>query len=79
MREIDIPDPINPPSGCRFHTRCPVAREACKAETPGSYPVDSESEHEAACYRVLDDHDYWESQPLEDGEDEQVQQRQRSD
>lgn len=31
----EIPSPVNPPSGCRFHTRCPYAREICSQEAPG--------------------------------------------
>ena len=34
LLEGDIPSPINPPSGCRFHTRCPYATERCKQEVP---------------------------------------------
>ena len=34
LLEGDIPSPINPPSGCRFHTRCPYATERCRREVP---------------------------------------------
>ena len=62
VRDIDIPDPVNPPSGCRFHTRCPYAREACVESTPES--TDTGEGHRAACFRTDPDHEYWESDPL---------------
>jgi oligopeptide transport system ATP-binding protein len=46
----DIPSPVNPPSGCRFHTRCPVAFDRCVAEEP---PLREYSPgHSAACHWV---------------------------
>jgi len=62
VRDIDIPDPVDPPSGCRFHTRCPVAREHCVGNVPDPLAVDEE--HLAACYRVDSGHQYWGSDPL---------------
>ena len=46
--EGDIPSPINPPSGCKFHTRCPYATERCKQETPVF--KDYGGGHYAACH-----------------------------
>ncbi len=44
----DIPSPANPPSGCRFHTRCPHAMERCKEEIPEFREV--ATEHFVACH-----------------------------
>ncbi|MFD1647410.1 ABC transporter ATP-binding protein [Haloarchaeobius litoreus] len=60
--EGDVPSPRNPPPGCRFHTRCPHARDACTQELPPDY--DTGKRHEAACFRVDETHEYWESEPL---------------
>ena len=35
----EIPSPINPPSGCRFHPRCPMAQDRCKVERPALLPI----------------------------------------
>lgn len=64
MRKIDVPDPVNPPSGCRFHTRCPKARDACTEEHPDGFDIGND--HRTACFRVLDDHDYWSSPSITD-------------
>ncbi|HHT79401.1 MAG TPA: dipeptide ABC transporter ATP-binding protein [Actinobacteria bacterium] len=47
----DVPSPINPPSGCRFHPRCPNAQEICSKEEPvlKNYSKDGK-EHLAACF-----------------------------
>lgn len=71
LRKIDIPDPKNPPSGCRFHTRCPHAREACTQQDPEK--VDVGSDHGAACFREYpDNHAYWDSEPLADEGEREV-------
>ena len=63
----DVPSPRDPPAGCRFHTRCPHAREACREEDPERF--DAGSGHEAACFRAVDEHAYWESTSLESPEE----------
>ena len=44
----DVPSPINPPAGCRFHTRCPHAFDRCRGEVPGLDAVGAG--HFAACH-----------------------------
>jgi oligopeptide transport system ATP-binding protein len=46
----DIPSPVDPPTGCRFHTRCPVAFERCTVEDPAFR--DYGGGHLAACHWV---------------------------
>jgi len=48
--EGDIPSPINPPAGCRFHTRCPFATEECKQSVPEFKEI--EKGHWAACHHI---------------------------
>jgi peptide/nickel transport system ATP-binding protein len=47
----DPPNPIDPPSGCRFHTRCPYAEPVCSATAPKLLPTGGER-HMAACHMV---------------------------
>jgi oligopeptide transport system ATP-binding protein len=47
----DVPSPANPPSGCRFHTRCFKAQEVCSVEDPAFIPRhDGRGEHLSACH-----------------------------
>jgi peptide/nickel transport system ATP-binding protein len=46
----DPPNPINPPSGCRFHTRCTFAEAVCTAREPLLTPV--AASHDVACLMV---------------------------
>jgi oligopeptide/dipeptide ABC transporter ATP-binding protein len=55
----DVPSPISPPSGCRFHPRCPKARQNCVADDPPLVPrLEDPPTHVAACHY-----------PVADGED----------
>jgi hypothetical protein len=44
----DVPSPMNPPPGCRFHTRCPFAQAKCREEAPALRRL--APGHEAACH-----------------------------
>ena len=46
----DVPNPANPPSGCRFHPRCPYARDVCRTERPVLRELTPS--HQVACHRA---------------------------
>jgi oligopeptide/dipeptide ABC transporter ATP-binding protein len=46
----DPPSPINPPSGCRFHPRCPIAQPICHSDDPRLNPGEAAADHLAACH-----------------------------
>lgn len=48
----DLPSPANPPSGCRFHTRCPVAIDRCRSEVPNWQEMSPG--HHTACWRAVE-------------------------
>ncbi|MDR2183779.1 MAG: dipeptide ABC transporter ATP-binding protein [Clostridiales bacterium] len=50
LLEGDIPSPANPPSGCRFHTRCIYAQDVCKEHAPEYREIDTG--HFAMCHKV---------------------------
>lgn len=49
----EIPSPVNPPSGCRFHPRCPFSKGICQTEEPGFF--EAEKDHFVACHKVESD------------------------
>jgi len=52
----DVPSPLNPPSGCNFHPRCPIAVDNCAVEEPVLRNVGTaDNEHWVSCHLVEDD------------------------
>ena len=52
----DVPSPIHPPSGCRFHPRCPKAQQRCVDEDPDLVPRSGDTaDHLTACHYPVDD------------------------
>jgi peptide/nickel transport system ATP-binding protein len=49
----EVPNPLDPPSGCTFHPRCPFARDKCRAESPPLLPFDGAK---VACHGI---HEGW--------------------
>ncbi|WP_439597680.1 ABC transporter ATP-binding protein [Falsiroseomonas sp.] len=53
----EVPSPINPPSGCPFHPRCPLANDRCKSERPEMLPARGTPETLTACHAVEEGRD----------------------
>jgi peptide/nickel transport system ATP-binding protein len=49
----DPPDPVNPPSGCRFRTRCPIAETICAAAKPPLATAAGPADHKVACWATM--------------------------
>jgi len=63
MLQGDVPSPIDPPQGCRFHTRCPYAQDKCKTDMPELRSLSHmKDEHQAACH-FIDEINSGEMQP----------------
>ena len=55
----EIPNPINPPTGCRFHPRCPIAQEGiCDVDQPLLKQGQGDPQHQAACHLRTGDHQH---------------------
>ncbi|MXX27914.1 MAG: ABC transporter ATP-binding protein [Caldilineaceae bacterium SB0668_bin_21] len=50
MPKGDLPDPANPPTGCRFHTRCPYSQPICEEEEPPLRHIAGDADHFGACH-----------------------------
>ncbi|MEH7225975.1 dipeptide ABC transporter ATP-binding protein [Bacillus sp. JJ1566] len=46
----ELPSPSNPPTGCVFHTRCPISTDACKKDVPALEATDGDNRHLVSCF-----------------------------
>ncbi len=67
-----MPGAMEPPPGCRFHTRCPDVREACMETNPSLIDAEKEKPHQVACIKY-GDAGYWDSRELTSDEKMQIQ------
>ena len=78
LLEGDIPNPSAPPSGCRFHTRCPYVQARCRIEEPVLASAPGAGDHQAACHFADQIHQSLARPPLGDrGDPELVRRLQR--
>jgi peptide/nickel transport system ATP-binding protein len=49
----DPPNPVHPPSGCRFRTRCPFAESVCEKIEPGLAEINPTARHAVACHMLI--------------------------
>jgi len=50
----EMPSALNPPAGCRFHTRCPYAVERCRTDVPELHADAATGGHATACHRTAE-------------------------
>jgi peptide/nickel transport system ATP-binding protein len=50
----EVPSPLNPPTGCRFHPRCPIAQAICRVKAPSLETIASDAAHRVACHFAQD-------------------------
>ena len=61
----DVPSPLNPPSGCAFHPRCPIAAEICAERAPELRPTEADPGHLASCHLRTGDYRHLERERQE--------------